>query len=84
MLLRCRFIHITIIKLTYILYLVHLRPFLGLGLSMLYLCDLLLFFILVFIVIDHITSLKQTHLFFVHFLEYLFLFLDGNVDEESE
>ena len=32
----------------------------------------------------HITSFKQTHLFFVHFLEHLLLFLDDNVDEESE
>ena len=37
-----------------------------------------------FIFINHITSLKQTDLFFVHFLEYLLLFLDSNVDEESE
>ena len=43
---------------------------------------LYLFFIssLIFIVINHITSFKQTHLFSVHFLEYLLLFLDGNVD----
>ena len=39
---------------------------------------------LIFIVIYHITPLKQTYLFFVHFLEYLLLFLDDNVDEESE
>ena len=46
----------------------------------------ILFFIfsLIFIVINHITSLKQTHLFFVHFLKYVVLFSDGNVDEESE
>ena len=38
---------------------------------------LYLFFIssLIFIVINHITSFKQTY-----FLEYLLLFLDGNVD----
>ena len=29
------------------------------------------------------TSLKQTHLFFAHYLEYL-IFLENNVDEESE
>ena len=29
-------------------------------------------------------SLKQIHLFFVHFLEYHLLFLDENVDEQSE
>ena len=31
----------------------------------------------------HIKSLKQTHLFFAHFLEY-FLFLNDNLDEERE
>ena len=49
-----------------------------------YIRDLFFIFILGFIVINHITSLKQTKLFFVHFLEYLLLFLDDNVDEESE
>ena len=29
------------------------------------------------------TSLKQAHLFFLHFLEHL-LFLDDNVDKERE
>ena len=33
---------------------------------------------------EHIILLKQTHLFLVEFLEYLPLFLDNNVDEESE
>ena len=55
---------------------------LDLGLFMSYLCDLFFIFSLIFIVINHITSFKQTY-FFVHFLEHL-LFLDGNVDEESE
>ena len=43
-----------------------------------------LFFIssLIFIAINHITSLKQTHLFFVYFLEYLQLFLDDNLGQE--
>ena len=36
------------------------------------------------IVLNHIISLKQMQLFFAHFLEYLLLFLDDNVDEESE
>ena len=49
-----------------------------------YLCDLLFIFSLIFIVINHITSFRQTHLFFVHFLEYILLFLDDNMDEESE
>ena len=56
---------------------------LDLGLFMSYLCDLFFIFSLIFIVINHITSFKQTY-FFVHFLEHLLLFLDGNVDEESE
>ena len=29
-------------------------------------------------------SSKETHLSFVHFLQYLLLFLDDNMDEESE
>ena len=33
--------------------------------------------------INHI-SLKQISCFFAHFLEYALLFLDDNVDEESE
>ena len=39
---------------------------------------------LIFIAIDHTSSIKQSYLFFVHFLEYLLLFLDDNGDEESE
>ena len=57
---------------------------LGLGLYFSNLCDLCFFFSLIFIVINHITSLKRTLLFFVHFLEYLLLFLDDKVDEESK
>ena len=84
MLLRCYLIHITIIILRYILHLVYLCPSLGLSLFMTYLSDLFFIFSLTFTVINRITSLKQTHLFFVHFLEYLLLFSDDNVDEESE
>ena len=36
------------------------------------------------IVINHVTSLKQTDLFFVLFLEYLLLLLVDSVHEESE
>ena len=67
MLLRWCLIHIAIITLRQILYIVCLCPCLGLGLVMSYLCDL--FFIscdLIFIVIYHITSLKQTYLFFLY------------------
>ena len=49
-----------------------------------YICDLLLIFTLVFIVINRIMSLKQTHWFFLQVLEYLLLFLDDNLDEENE
>ena len=41
-------------------------------------------FSLIFIVINHITSFRQTYLFFVHFLEYLVLFLGDDVGEKSE
>ena len=77
-------IHITIIILRHSLYLVYFCSCLGLGTFMSCLCDLLFIFSLIFIVINHITSLRQTHLLFVHFLEYLLLSLDYNIDEESE
>ena len=48
------------------------------------LCDIFFIFSLIFIVINHITSFKQSYLYFVHFLEYLLLCLDDNVDEESK
>ena len=57
---------------------------LGLGLLMLHLWHLFFIFSVIFIVINYITSLTQTHLFFAHVSEYLLLFLDDNVDEESE
>ena len=82
MLFTCFLIHINIIILGHILYLVYLT--LDLGLFMSYLCDLFFISSLIFIPINHILSLKETQLIFVHFLEYLLLFLDDNVDEESE
>ena len=51
--------------------------------SMSYLCDLFFMFSLTFIAINYITSLKQTHLIFVQFLEYLLLSLDDNVYEKT-
>ena len=80
MLLRCCLTYKTIIILRQILYFVYLCLYLGLGLFISYLSDLNL----IYIVTDHITSLKQTHLVFAQFLKYLLLFLDGKVDEESE
>ena len=41
-------------------------------------------FSLIFIAMDQITPLKQTYLFSVHFLEYILLFLDDNVDETNK
>ena len=81
MLLKCSLISIIILR--KILYLVYLCPCLGLDLFMSYLCDQFFTFSLIFILINHITSFKQRH-FSVHFLEYLLLFLDDNVDDESE
>ena len=52
--------------------------------SMSYLNDLFFICSLIFIVINYITSFKQTYLFLVHFLEYLLLFLDDKVDEQSK
>ena len=51
-----------------------------------YVISLWLFFIfsIIFIVIDDMTSFKHNYLLFVHVLEYLLLFLDDNVDKESE
>ena len=49
-----------------------------------YLCDLCFIFSLIFIIITYITLFKQAYLFFVHFLEYLRLFLDDNMNEESK
>ena len=83
-LLRSFLIHVAIILLRHILYLVYLCLCLGLGQFMSYPCDLLFIFILIFIAINHIMLLKQTHLLFVHFIKYILLFLDDNLDEESE
>ena len=71
------------IMLRRILYLVCLCPCLGLCLFILYLCDLFFNFSLIFIAINHLTTFKQRYGIFV-LLEYLLLFLDDNMDEESE
>ena len=84
MLLKCCLIHLTIIIRRHILYSEYLCRCLGLDLFMSYLYYLFFIFGLIFIVINHITSFKQTYLLFVHYLEYLLLFLDDNEDEESE
>ena len=49
-----------------------------------YLCDPFFIPTLIFIVINHITSFKQSSLLFVHLLKCLLLFFDDNLDEESE
>ena len=55
----------------------------SISLFMSYLFYQCVIFILIFITINHMTSLKQAYLFFVHFLEHL-LFLDDNVNKERE
>ena len=52
---------------------------LSLGLFMSYFYDLFFIFSLIFIAINHITSLKWAHFFFIYFLEYLLFFLDNDV-----
>ena len=48
-----------------------------------YLCDSFFIFSLIFIVINH-TNLNRLSCFSVHFLEYLLLFFNDSVDEESQ
>ena len=54
---------------------------LGLGLFMSFLCDLFFNLTFIFIFINLIAKFKQRHLFFVHSLEYLQLFLDDNLHD---
>ena len=49
-----------------------------------YICDLFFSFSLIFIVINHINTFKQVFVFLYILLGYLQLFLDDNMDEESE
>ena len=49
-----------------------------------YLCDLFFIFSLIFIAINSISTLNRGTCFFAHFLEYLLLFLDGKMYQESE
>ena len=65
-------------------FIVYLGPYLGIGLFLSCLYDVFLIFSPILIVVNHITSLNYTGLFFVHFLEYSLLFLGDNVDEESK
>ena len=57
-------------------------PCLGLRL-LVYLDDLFFIFSLIFILVNHIISLKQTQLFFPYSLENLLLCLNDNVDEKK-
>ena len=81
MLLRCCLLYITIIIRRNILYLAHLFPSPGLVLFMLYLCDPFFIFSLVFIIINYTVWLKQIHLSFCMFLEYLVFVLKDNMAE---
>ena len=76
--LRWCLIPITIITMRHILYLVYLRPCLCLFLPCR--CDLFFIFTLILIAVNHITSFQQTNLFFIHYLEYLLLFWEENID----
>ena len=49
-----------------------------------YICDLFFNFSLIFIVINDINTFKQVFVFLYILLGYLQLFLDDNMDEESE
>ena len=82
MLFTCCLLHIAVIILKHILYLIYLRPCLGLVLFMLHLCDPFFIFSLLFIIINHIASLKQAHLIFTRFSEDYTLVLDDGMNEE--
>ena len=56
----------------------------GLGLFVSYLGDLFFVFFSIFIIIDHIISLKQHSFSFACLLDHALSFLDVTVDEESE
>ena len=75
-LLRCCLIHLSIIMMKHVLYLVYL----GLSLFMSHLCDL--FSIFIFIIINHIISLKR-YTFFRYTLKYALILLN-NMNEGSE
>ena len=77
-------IHIAIIILSHILYLLYLCPCLDLGLFMSHLCDLCFIFVLISIVINHITSFKQTCSVFCTLFTMSPIFLDSNGVEERE
>ena len=49
-----------------------------------YLYDLVFIFSFILITFSHTASLKRTHIFFVHLLEYLLSFVDDNVDEGNK
>ena len=49
-----------------------------------YICDLFFNFSLILIVINHINTFKQVFVSLYILLGYLQLFLDDNMDEESE
>ena len=59
-----------------------MSPCIGLGPFMLYMCDLLFIFSLIFIVINNL--IKTDALVFVYFLEYLLLLLEDSLDDQSK
>ena len=68
----------------YIYLFISVYIYLGLRLFMSYWFDLFIIFNFTFIVMNHTTTLTQTYFFFVHFLDYLLLILDDDMNEESK
>ena len=85
--LSCCLIHISIIILRYFIFTTFtifttFAPRLDLSLFMSVLCDLLLIFLFIFIMVHRIISWETRS--FAYFLEYVLLFLDNNVDKEYQ
>ena len=84
MLLRCCLIHITVIILKYTLYLVYLGLFLVLGLLMSYLWVYVSFiFSLIFVAINHITSLKPFNVCYSRKVIHSFNVISLNVSQRT-
>ena len=84
MLLRCCLIHITVIILKYTLYLVYLGLFLVLGLLMSYLWVYVSFiFSLIFVAINHITSLKPFNVCYSRKVMHSFNVISLNVSQRT-
>ena len=78
------FVYMSTLRSIYIYLFISVYIYLGLRLFMSYWFDLFIIFNFTFIVMNHTTTLTQTYFFFVHFLDYLLLILDDDMDEESK